>query len=76
MRKAVAGELEAQKKALEAKLSALYGGKADEARGAVGGLAGSVLGPLDAQKGALDRQLKDALGRATGGVKLDRLFKR
>jgi len=76
MRKAVSGQLEAQKKILEAKLAAAYGGKAAEARASVDGLASKLLGPLDAQKGALDKQLKDAVGKAVGGQRLDRLFKR
>jgi uncharacterized protein (TIGR03545 family) len=75
MRKAVSGQIEAQKKILETKLAAAYGGKEKEARASVDGLAGKLLGPLDAQKGALDKQLKDAVGKALGGQGLNRLFK-
>lgn len=76
MRKAVSGRLEAQKKVLEGKLAALYGDKAKDARASVDGLAGKILGPLDAQKGALNKQLQDSIGKALGGRGLDKLFKR
>lgn len=76
MRKAVSGQLEAQKKVLEAKLAALYGDKAKDARASVDGLTGKLLGPLDAQKGALNKQLQDSVGKALGGRGLDKLFKR
>lgn len=76
MRKAVAGQVEAQKKALEAKLESLYGGKDKDARASADGLAGKLLGPLDAQKGALNKQLQDAAGKALGGRGLDKLFRR
>jgi len=76
MRKAVSGQLEAQKKVLEAKLAALYGDKTKDARASVDGLAGKLLDPLDAQKGALNKQLQDAVGKALGGRGLDKLFKR
>lgn len=76
MRKAVSGRLEEQKKVLEGKLAALYGDKAKDARASVDGLAGKLLGPLDAQKGALNKQLQDAIGKALGGQGLDKLFKR
>jgi len=75
MRKAVSGQLEAQKKVLEGKLAALYGDKAKDARASVDGLAGKLLGPLDAQKGALNKQLQDSIGKALGGRGLDKLFK-
>lgn len=76
MRKAVSGQLEAQKKILEGKLAAVYGDKTKDARASVGGLAAKLMGPLDAQTGALNKQLQDALGKAIGGQGLDRLFKR
>lgn len=75
MRKAVSGQLEAQKKVLEGKLAALYGDKTKDARASVDGLAGKLLGPLDAQKGALNKQLQDSIGKALGGRGLDKLFK-
>ena len=75
MRKAVSGQLDAQKKILEGKLAALYGGKPGEAQASVNGLGAKLLGPLDAQKGALNKQLQDALGKALGGQRLDKLFK-
>lgn len=76
MRKAVSGQLEAQRKVLEAKLAALYGDKAKDARASVDGLTAKLLGPLDAQKAALNKQLQDAAGKALGGQRLDKLFKR
>jgi len=76
MRKAVSGQLEAQKKILESKLAAIYGGKSADAQASVNGLAGKLLGPLDAQKGALNKQLQEAVGKALGGQGLDKLFKR
>jgi len=76
MRTAVSGQLEAQKKILEGKLAALYGDKAKDARASVDGLAGKLLGPLDAQKGALNKQLQESIGKALGGQGLDKLFKR
>ena len=42
------------------------------------GLTGKLMGPLDAQRGALDRPLKEAAGKAFGQPKLpglDRLLK-
>ncbi len=78
MRKAVSGQLEAQKKALEGKLAALYGGRATDAQSSVNGLTSKLLGPLDAQKGALNKQLQDALNKSLGGGKglqLNKLFK-
>lgn len=79
MKKAVAGQLEAQKKVLEGKLAALYGGKDKDSKASADGLTGKLLGPLDAQKAALDKQLKDAVSKALGGgqpLRLDKLFKR
>lgn len=76
MRKAVSGQLDAQKKILEKKLTALYGDKAQDAQASVNGLTGKLLGPLDAQKGALNKQLQEAVGKALGGQGLDKLFKR
>lgn len=76
MRKAFAGQVEAQKKALESKLAALYGPKLKDAHGATDGLSSQVLGPLDSQRGALDKQLQDALKRSVGGQPdLRKLFK-
>ncbi|MDD5304059.1 MAG: hypothetical protein PHS14_13240, partial [Elusimicrobia bacterium] len=76
MRKAVSGQLEAQKKILEGKLAALYGSKPADAQASVDGLSAKLLGPLDAQKGALNKQLSDAAGKAFRGQGLDKLFKR
>lgn len=77
MKKAVAGEFEAQRKALEAKVNALYDEQMKGVRAQADGLGKQVLGPLDAQKGELDRLLKDAVGKAVGTPKLDlkKLFK-
>jgi uncharacterized protein (TIGR03545 family) len=76
MRKAVSGQVEAQKKVLEGKLAALYGDKGKDAHASVDGLTAKLLGPLDAQKGALNKQLQDSVGKALGGARLDKLFKR
>jgi uncharacterized protein (TIGR03545 family) len=76
MRKAVSGQLEAQKKVLEGKLAALYGNRSSDAQASVNGLTGKLMGPLDAQKGALNKQLSDSIGKAFGGQGLDKLFKR
>ncbi len=75
MKKSVSGQLEAQKKVLEGKLAALYGGKDGDARAQINGLTGKLLVPLDAQKDALDKLMKDALGNALGGQRLNKLFK-
>ncbi len=75
MRKAVSGQIEAQKKILEVQLAAIYGDKTKDARASVDGLAAKLLGPLDAQKGALNRQLQDAVGKALGSQGLERLFR-
>lgn len=75
MKKAVAGEFEAQRKALEAKVNALYDERMKGVRAQADGLGKQVLGPLDAQKGELDRLLKDAVGKAAGGAKLPDLKK-
>ena len=79
LKKAVSGQLAAQRKTLESKLEALYGGKANDAQAQVAGLTGKLMGPLDAQRSALDRQLKEAAGKALGGPKLpaglNKLFK-
>lgn len=76
MRKAVSGQLEAQKKILEGKLAALYGDRSSDAQASVNGLTGKLMGPLDAQKGALNKQLQDSIGKALGGQGLDKLFRR
>lgn len=80
MRKAVSGRVEAQRKALQAKLDALYADKVKEARAQADALSAKVLGPLDAQKGALEKQLQEAVGKALGGggqaPDLRKLFKR
>ena len=77
MKKAVSGQLDAQKKALENKLSAIYGNKFKDAQAQNAGLTDKLLGPLDAQKGALNKQLQDALGKTIGNkpLRLDSLFK-
>lgn len=75
MKKAVSGQLEAQKKVLEAKLAGIYGNKLKDAQSSADGLGGKLLGPLDAQKGALNKQLQDAIGKSLGGQRLDKLFK-
>jgi|CXWL01.1.fsa_nt_gi uncharacterized protein (TIGR03545 family) len=77
MRKAVSGQLDAQKKVLEGKLAAIYGDKFKDAQAQNAGLTAKLLGPLDAQKGALDKQLQDALGKALGNkpLRFDKLFK-
>jgi uncharacterized protein (TIGR03545 family) len=71
MKKAVAGELDAQRKAVEAKVNALYEERLKGVRAQQEKLQGQLLGPLDKQKGELDRLLKDAVGKAVGSPKLD-----
>lgn len=75
MRKAVAGQIEAQKRILEGKLAAMYGGSATDAKSSADGLNAKLLGPLDAQKAALNKQLQDSIGKALGGQRLDKLFR-
>ncbi len=75
MKKAVAGEFEVQRKALEAKVNALYDEQMKGLRAQSDGLTKQLLGPLDQQKGELDRLMKDALGKAVGQPKLPDLKK-
>lgn len=76
MKKAFAGQFESQRKAVEAKVAELYGPKLKDAHGATDGLSSQVLGPLDAQKAGLNKQLQDALKKSVGGApNLNRLFK-
>lgn len=77
MKKAVAGELEAQRKQLEAKVNALYEAQLEPLRAQQEKLQAQLLGPLDKQKGELDRLMKEAVGKAVGQPKLDlkKLFK-
>lgn len=76
MKKAFAGQVEAQRKVLEAKVSALYGPKLKDAHGATDGLQSSILGPLDSQRAGLEKQLQDALKKSVGGQPdLRKLFK-
>ena len=79
MRKAVSAQLETQRKALEAKVDALYAGKRRELEARTEELRKKALAPLDAQREALDRQLKEAISKAVGQPKipqLDKLFRR
>ena len=78
MKKAVAGQFDAQRKALQAKVDALYADKLKGVRAQTDGLQSKILGPLDAQRAGLDAQLQDAVKKAVGGQKLPdfkRLFK-
>lgn len=67
LKKAAAGQFDAQRKALQAKVDALYGDKLKDAKARTDGLSSQILGPLDAQRAGLDRQLQDALKKAVGG---------
>jgi uncharacterized protein (TIGR03545 family) len=76
MKKAFAGRFDAQRKAAEAKVAALYDPKLKDAHGATDGLSSQILGPLDSQKAGLERQLQDALKKSIGGAPdLHRFFK-
>lgn len=73
MRKALSAQLDAQRKALEAKVNALYQDKYNDARAQVDALGPKLLGPLDKQREGLERQLRDAVGRSA--PRLDKLFR-
>jgi uncharacterized protein (TIGR03545 family) len=75
MKKAVSGQFEAQRKALQAKVDALYSDKLKGVQAQTHALSGQLLGPLDAQRAGLEGQLQDALKRSIGGVKLPNLNK-
>lgn len=73
MKKAVSGQFEAQRKALQSQVDALYNDKLKGVKAQADGTAAQVLGPLDAQRAALDRQLQDALKKQLGGKGLPNL---
>ncbi|MEK7389525.1 MAG: TIGR03545 family protein [Elusimicrobiota bacterium] len=77
MKKSFSAQLEAQRKVLEAKLAAAYGDKFKDARARADALTAQLLGPLDAQKNALQKQLQETIGKAVGGqpLRFDKLFK-
>lgn len=76
MKKAVSGEYEGQRKALRAKVDALYNEKLQGVKAQTDGTSSAVLGPLDAQKASLDRMLQDAIRKSVGGkLDLKKLFK-
>jgi uncharacterized protein (TIGR03545 family) len=78
MKKAVSGQFEAQRKALQSQVDALYNEKLKGVRGQTDGLSSKILGPLDSQRAGLDRQLQDAVKKAAGGKGLPdfrKLFK-
>lgn len=75
MKKVFAGQVEGQRKAVEAKVAALYGPKLKDAHAATDGLSSKVLGPLDAQRAGLDKQLQDALKKSIGGGDLKKIFR-
>jgi uncharacterized protein (TIGR03545 family) len=70
---AFSAELAVQRKALEAKLDALYAGKAKDLQAQAGRLQTQLLGPLDAQQGLIEKALKDAAGKSLGTNPLERL---
>lgn len=70
MKKAVAAEYETQRRALQAKVDALYEQRMKDVRARSQRLSAQVLGPLERQRGELDRLLKDAVGKAVGQPKL------
>lgn len=67
MKKAFAGQVEAQRKAVEAKIAELYGPKLKDAHASTDALSSKILGPLDSQKAGLEKQLQDALKKSLGG---------
>jgi uncharacterized protein (TIGR03545 family) len=70
MKKAFSAEVAKQRKALEEKLNALYAGRAQELRGQAEAAQKQLLAPLDKQKAKLDEQLKQAVSKGLGGIKL------
>jgi uncharacterized protein (TIGR03545 family) len=68
LRKTLSAGLDAQRRAVQAKIDALYADKLKGVRGSTDGLSGQVLGPLDGQRAKLDSLLKDALGKSSGGA--------
>ena len=78
MKKALSGQFEAQRKAVQAQVDALYNDRLKGVKAQTDGASASVLGPLDAQRAGLDRQLQDALKKSFGGNKIPdfkKLFK-
>jgi uncharacterized protein (TIGR03545 family) len=75
MKKAFAGQLEAQRKIVQSKIDALYNDKLKGVRSQVDSATSGIMGPLDQQKSALDRQLQDVLKKSIGGNKLPPLNK-
>ncbi|MFI5346335.1 MAG: TIGR03545 family protein [Elusimicrobiota bacterium] len=67
MKKALSGQFDAQRKALQAQVDALYNDKLKGVRSQTDGLSSQIMGPLDAQRSGLDRQLQDALKKSIGG---------
>lgn len=70
MKKAFSARFEAQRQALQAQVDALYDAKLKGVRAQTAATAAQVLGPLDAQRAALDRQLQDALKKSIGAKSL------
>lgn len=75
MKKAMTGQFDAQRKALQARVDALYNEKLKGVRGQTDGLSSQILDPLDSQRAGLDRQLQDALKKSLGGKNLPNLNK-
>ena len=78
MKKALSGQFDAQRKALQSQVDALYNAKLKGVKSHTDGTSAQVLGPLDSQRAALDRQLQDALKKSLGGKNLpdlNKLFK-
>ena len=78
LKRGVSDALAEQRKALQAKLDALYEQKAAELRSRTGALESSLLGPLLQREGTIDKAIKDSASKALGkpGIPgLDRLFK-
>ncbi|MBI4375534.1 MAG: TIGR03545 family protein [Elusimicrobia bacterium] len=76
LQRAFSDELAAQRKALEAKLSALYAPKAQALAQRSKELESRLLAPLNKQQDALERALKDAASKALGrSIQLPKLFR-
>lgn len=69
---AFSAELSAQRKALEAKLDALYRDKAKDLQAQAARLQSQLLAPLEAQQGLVEKALKEAAGKSLGNP-LERL---
>lgn len=69
----ISAQFAEQRKALEAKLNALYAPKLQGLQGQTGQLQSQLQGPLNDQQQLIEKALKDAAGKSLGGNPLDKL---